>query len=88
MAIGLIRAATEAGISVPGELSIIGFDNIFGSDFTNPPLSTIEMPLQQIGAEAVEALLKGFIAQDGEPLHGTDVVTSLLVRGSTGKAKA
>ena len=88
MAIGLLRAATEARVSVPDELSIIGFDNIFGSDFTNPPLSTIEMPLQQIGAEAVEALLKGFVAEEDEPVQGTDVVTSLLVRGSTGKAKA
>jgi LacI family transcriptional regulator len=68
MAIGLLREATAAGVNVPEDLSIIGFDNIFGSDFTNPPLSTIEMPLQKIGAEAVE--------------------TSLLVRGSTAKAKA
>ena len=88
MAIGLLREATAAGVKVPAELSIIGFDNIFGSDFTNPPLSTIEMPLQKIGAEAVETLLKSFVTEDDEPMHGTSEVTSLLLRGSTGKAKA
>ena len=88
MAIGLLREATAAGVRVPAELSIIGIDNIFGSDFTNPPLSTIEMPLQKIGAEAVETLLKSFVAEDDEPMHGTTEVTSLLVRGSTAKAKA
>jgi LacI family transcriptional regulator len=88
MAIGLLRAATEAGVQVPGELSIIGFDNIFGSDFTNPPLSTIELPLQQVGGEAVDALLKMLVAQDEEALHGSDATTTLLVRGSTAKAKA
>jgi LacI family transcriptional regulator len=88
MAIGLLRAATAAGINVPQDLSIIGFDNIFGSDFTNPPLSTIEMPLQQVGAEAVDVLLKSFVAESDESMHGSDGATSLLLRGSTGKAKA
>ncbi|MFM6939473.1 MAG: LacI family DNA-binding transcriptional regulator [Rhodoluna sp.] len=88
MAIGLLRAATEAGVKVPQDLSIVGFDNIFGSDFTNPPLSTIEMPLQEIGREAVETLLEDFDSQDGAELKSTDAVTALLVRGSTGQAKA
>jgi LacI family transcriptional regulator len=88
MAIGLLRAATAAGIQVPAELSIIGFDNIFGSDFTNPPLSTIQMPLEQVGNEAIDVLLKGFVAEDDEPLHGSAASTSLLLRGSTAKAKA
>ena len=88
MAIGLLREATAAGVNVPSELSIIGFDNIFGSDFTNPPLSTIELPLQKIGTEAVETLLKSFIDEQDGPIHGTSEVASLLVRGSTAKAKA
>jgi LacI family transcriptional regulator len=88
MAIGLLRAATAAGIRVPEDLSIVGFDNIFGSDFTNPPLSTIQMPLEQVGNEAIDVLLKSFAAEDDEPLHGSAASTSLLLRGSTGKAKA
>jgi LacI family transcriptional regulator len=88
MAIGLLRAATAAGIRVPEDLSIVGFDNIFGSDFTNPPLSTIQMPLEQVGNEAIDVLLMSFAAEDDEPLHGSAASTSLLLRGSTGKAKA
>jgi len=88
MAIGLLRAATAAGIRVPEDLSIVGFDNIFGSDFTNPPLSTIQMPLEQVGNEAIDVLLRSFAAEDDEPLHGSAASTSLLLRGSTGKAKA
>lgn len=89
MGIGLLRAATAAGVQVPEELSIIGFDNIFGSDFTSPPLTTIQLPLERVGADAVHALLKSLAgnAEDETP-HGSEETTSLLVRGSTGKAKA
>jgi LacI family transcriptional regulator len=88
MGIGLLRAATAAGVTVPEQLSIIGFDNIFGSDFTSPPLTTIQMPLEKVGADAVHALLKSLNgnAEDETP-HGSDETTSLLVRGSTGKAR-
>ena len=86
MAIGLLRAATVAGINVPSQLSIIGFDNIFGSDFTSPPLTTIEMPLEQIGGNAVRALLQTFESENADVPHGSELSTSLLVRGSTAKA--
>jgi LacI family transcriptional regulator len=88
MGIGLLREATAAGVKVPQELSIIGFDNIFGSDFTSPPLTTIEMPLEQVGGNAVRALLETFEAQGDELPHGSELVTSLLIRGSTAEAKA
>lgn len=88
MGIGLLRAVTAAGIKIPDELSIIGFDNIFGSDFTSPPLTTIEMPLEQVGGEAVRALLATFEATNDTVPHGSDKNTSLLMRGSTAEAKA
>jgi LacI family transcriptional regulator len=88
MGIGLLRAATAAGVQIPQQLSIIGFDNIFGSDFTSPPLTTIEMPLEVIGGNAVLALLKTFEANDDAVPHGSNESTSLLVRGSTAEAKA
>ena len=88
MGIGLLRAATAAGVLIPQQLSIIGFDNIFGSDFTSPPLTTIEMPLEVIGGNAVLALLKTFEATDDAVPHGSNESTSLLVRGSTAEAKA
>jgi LacI family transcriptional regulator len=89
MGIGLLRAATAAGVQVPEQLSIIGFDNIFGSDFTSPPLTTIQLPLERIGADAVNALLKSLAGNAGdETPHGSEETTSLLVRGSTGKVSA
>ena len=88
MGIGLLRAATAAGVLIPQQLSIIGFDNIFGSDFTSPPLTTIEMPLELIGGNAVRALLATFEATDDAVPHGSNESTSLLVRGSTAEAKA
>jgi LacI family transcriptional regulator len=89
MGIGLLRAAAVAGIAVPEQLSIIGFDNIFGSDFTSPPLTTIEMPLEKVGANAVHSLLKSLKGEDQDEIsHGSEETTSLLVRGSTGKASA
>jgi LacI family transcriptional regulator len=57
MAIGLLRACRQAGIDVPSQLSIIGFDDIFGSDFTTPPITTVRTPLDVVGEEAVHRIL-------------------------------
>jgi LacI family transcriptional regulator len=57
MAIGLLRACRRAGIDVPSQLSIIGFDDIFGSDFTSPPITTIRTPLDLVGEKAVLRIL-------------------------------
>jgi LacI family transcriptional regulator len=85
MAIGLLRAAQAGGLDVPSRLSIIGFDDIFGSDFTSPPLTTVRTPLGLLGANAVRRVLGDMAhvtlprpAGEGEPL-----VTELLIRGST-----
>ncbi|KRE65490.1 hypothetical protein ASG79_14075 [Arthrobacter sp. Soil761] len=56
MAIGLLLACSEEKISVPDRLSIIGFDDIFGSQFTSPPLTTIRTPLALVGEVAVRQL--------------------------------
>lgn len=57
MAIGLLRACRRAGIDVPSRLSIVGFDDIFGSDFTTPPITTVRTPLDLVGEEAVHRVL-------------------------------
>jgi len=86
VAIGLMQAAREAGIDVPSQLSIIGFDNIFGSDFTSPPLSTIMMPLEEVGSRAVEALLKE-LGEDVKSEKQETLTTTLVQRESTAKAQ-
>ncbi len=89
VAIGLLREAQRRGMNVPKDLSIIGIDNIFGSDFTNPGLTTIQLPLKQLGRDAVTMLLELMDKdRDEVPLHRSELKTSLLVRESTGKAKA
>jgi LacI family transcriptional regulator len=86
VAIGLMRSAQERGYTIPADLSIIGFDNIFGSDFTSPPLTTIQMPLNEVGARAVEALLKS-LGEEIETGQYETLTTSLVTRESTEKAK-
>ena len=85
MAIGLLRRAVEAGIRVPEQLSIVGFDNSFGSDFTTPALTTVSQPLMELGARAVTVLLD--ILEERDSVAALpELATSLLVRGSTAQA--
>jgi DNA-binding LacI/PurR family transcriptional regulator len=56
MAIGVIREAEAHGIDVPGELSVIGFDGIDAASWTEPPLTTVEQPIDEIAETAVRAL--------------------------------
>ena len=58
MGIGALSAAHEAGLRIPQDLSVIGFDDIELARFTSPPLTTIVQPKQRIGQLAVEMLLE------------------------------
>ncbi|MFC8943650.1 LacI family DNA-binding transcriptional regulator, partial [Streptomyces griseoincarnatus] len=57
IAIGLLRAAQAGGLDVPGDLSIVGFDDIFGAELVTPGLSTIRVPLGALGEAAVQVLI-------------------------------
>ncbi|KAA9089096.1 LacI family DNA-binding transcriptional regulator [Microbacterium radiodurans] len=83
MAIGLMRAAAAAGISVPGEMSVAGFDDIFGSEFIVPALTTVRSDLARAGERSVEQLLGVLgVGEESTPLSEL-LETSLIVRGST-----
>lgn len=87
VAIGLIKAAQEEGLSVPNDLSVIGFDDIFGSELTTPSLTTIKSPLLEAGQIAVEklmALLDGTEDEVQRPV----LKTQLVVRQSTAKKRS
>ena len=56
MAIGALQEASALGLSVPRNLSIVGFDGIDAATWTNPPLTTVEQPIDEIARSAVEAL--------------------------------
>ncbi len=81
MAIGLLLSANQSGLTVPDDLSIVGFDDIFGSDFTSPPLTTIRTPLGAVGDQAMRGLIASLDGTD----HTTpfELQTELVVRGST-----
>lgn len=63
LAIGVLRGLAHASVRVPAQLSVIGFDNIFGSDFCTPALTTVAAPLYALGTAAVEQLVT--------QIHGT-----------------
>jgi len=88
MAIGLLRAAIEQGIEVPGRISIVGFDDIFGSDFTTPALTTIRTPLALAGERAVRLELQMVETGSDEVVVDQEepIITELVVRGSTGRS--
>ena len=85
LAIGVLRRLGERGVDVPGDVSVVGFDNIFGSDFCSPSLTTLAERTEDAGARAVEALVH--MAQQGfnEPPAWV-LPTELVVRASSGPA--
>lgn len=58
IALGILSEADRLGIAVPDDLSVIGFDDIPWAQFMRPALATIDMPLQQMAAEAVDVLVR------------------------------
>jgi DNA-binding LacI/PurR family transcriptional regulator len=85
VAIAVMRAAHALGLSVPGDLSVVGFDDIDIAAFVEPPLTTIRQPKLEMGETAVALLLEGLRGAPGSSrrkLHG-----ELVVRGSTGPAR-
>lgn len=80
IAIGALRALAEAGLSVPGDVAVVGFDDIPSASLTSPPLTTIQQDMKGAGERLVEAL----VAQiEGGELPGTRLPVRLVVRGSS-----
>jgi DNA-binding LacI/PurR family transcriptional regulator len=57
MAIGLMREFRRAGVAVPGTVAVTGFDDIYPSRLTDPPLTTVSQPLRELGTRAARRLL-------------------------------
>lgn len=58
LAVGVLHAALQAGLRVPEDLAVVGFDGIPFTGSLNPPLTTIEQPMYQLGARSVQLLLQ------------------------------
>lgn len=93
-AMGIYRAVREAGLTVPDDISVVGFDGTEIADHMRPKLTTIAVPLHEIGATGMEMLL-GMVHQQGGSGHmpGEEQVkrilpTRLRVQESTGPCRA
>lgn len=84
LAIGVIQAARARGLSVPGDLSVVGFDDIMFSAYVSPPLTTVRQPGREKGRLAAEMLLAIDSAGDNDPPAQVLLPTELVVRASTG----
>lgn len=85
VAIGFMRRLTELGARIPAEVSVIGFDNIFGSDFCSPPLTTVAAPLRALGDQAVRRLLAHMRSSSGHEVRPIMLPAQLLERESTAR---
>ncbi|QJU52587.1 LacI family DNA-binding transcriptional regulator [Herbiconiux sp. KACC 21604] len=86
MALGLIRAYTEAGLRVPDDLSVVGFDDIPEAAFFSPPLTTVRQDFTVLGRAAMEAVLGVLGEREGgapEALAAAGLGVSLVVRSSS-----
>jgi DNA-binding LacI/PurR family transcriptional regulator len=84
MAIGALKAASEAGLRVPDDISIIGFDDLPIASMVVPPLTTIQLPRREIAAHAFESLSQAL--RDETMTESELVHPRLIVRKSTGPA--
>lgn len=82
MAIGALRALEVAGISVPEDVKIVGYDNTFVSSMVNPSLTTISVPSFQMGTSAAHLLLDRMKQQNSDPRRIL-LEYELLIRRST-----
>ena len=85
MAMGALRQLAKSGLRVPADLSVIGCDDVWLAQITDPPLTTILIPRAEIGRAAVGAVLENNSA-NGHRGRLIKVGTQLVIRESTGKA--
>jgi LacI family transcriptional regulator len=85
-AIGAISEFEAAGLSVPRDISIVGFDNIAFAALTKPALTTVNLPLNELGRRAIEVLIRS--VEDAEQ-QGIEIriPTNLIIRQSTAPAR-
>ena len=80
-AIGAMRAARERGLKVPDDVSVVGLDDILLSSYTDPPLTTVQQPKQEMGRIAVQILVE--LLGGGKPVTQIKLEGALIIREST-----
>jgi LacI family transcriptional regulator len=88
-AIGVLREAYDCGLGVPGDISVIGFDDIRIAQFTTPPLTTVQMSQTELAKLAFKALISEVERKTGSSARSEYLLTtSLVLRRSTALAPA
>ena len=87
MAVGALSAARDRGLAVPGDLAIVGFDDIPIARFVVPPLSTVGVEIAQFGRRAFE-LLQDLLSGDGTASRRETIPTRLIIRESCGAGRS
>lgn len=82
MAIGVMSAAADLGLSIPQDLSVVGFDDITIASYVRPTLTTIALPGYKMGVSAMRLLLKLFAQEECQSI--TRLPTELVIRNSSG----
>jgi DNA-binding LacI/PurR family transcriptional regulator len=86
MALGLIRALSEGGVRVPGDVSVVGFDDIAEAEFLCPPLTTVRQDFADVGRRCVEVLVTCIADETWRQEAPVVVPAPLVVRASTAVA--
>jgi LacI family transcriptional regulator len=84
MAIGALSALRESSVDVPWQIAVVGFDDIPLARYMDPPLTTVRVPICDLGARAVEMLLHGITQKNGHQHRRERVPTELVIRQSCG----
>ena len=79
-ALGALFACQRLGISVPASLSLMGFDDLPMIRVTNPPLSTVHVPADEMGAAAANALMSA--VDTGRPIRSQSLDATIVMRAS------
>ncbi len=87
-AIGAIRALKDAGLSIPGDVSVVGFDDIQSAAYSTPSLTTVRQPLAEMGKRGAQVLLDRIANRDKEFPSKIVMAPKLIVRESTGPVTA
>jgi DNA-binding LacI/PurR family transcriptional regulator len=87
LALGAVRAIRRAGLSVPGDISVVGYDDSAFMNCTDPPLTTVRQPIEAMGMAAVSLLVNQI---ENVAVYPEELLfePELVVRGSTGPAPA
>jgi LacI family transcriptional regulator len=83
MALGALRAIQEAGLRIPEDIAVVGFDDLPQSAKASPPLTTVRQPIQRSGARAAELLIDIILHPETQPRHEI-LPTELVIRQSCG----